>query len=302
MVCEETQRLGPALLARREFTPEQAFRSWFMRVRAEEEAIGLGECNNIVLLGVGTAMTISDYSGISTQIVTGQDIVTIVTDHSPGWILKNSEANYIKLINAIVTKLQTVVPICQQGTVVPKIIIGGHSATGGVAWNSLSKLSFLPDGFLGLDPYQGNPIRGTRPVVAKIDVPTLNIGFTETTCRVDVTFGAKAYYQQTPGKNHRVLYVIRNPQSTGDKQRITHCIFTDAGCLSCPAEQGVTWVRSSVFGPSIQAFVRSLTTGVYNKHDYTLPGTIPVDLYVNLDEVSKNKILLNNVDQEGYVV
>jgi hypothetical protein len=73
----------------------------------------------------------------------------------------------------------------------------------------LSKLSFAPDGFLGLDPYQGNPIQGTRPEMAKLDVPTLNIGFTDTTCRVDVTFGAKAYYQQTPGQTHRVLYLIR---------------------------------------------------------------------------------------------
>jgi hypothetical protein len=34
-----------------------------------------------------------------------------------------------------VANLETVVPICNQGGGVPKIIIGGHSATGGVAWN-----------------------------------------------------------------------------------------------------------------------------------------------------------------------
>jgi hypothetical protein len=61
-------------------------------------------------------------------------------------------------------------------------------------------------------------------------------------------------------------------------------------------------VRSSVFGPSIRAFVQSLTTGVYNKLDYSLPETIPVDLYVNRDEVFNDKTLLSHGDQKGYAM
>ena len=254
------------------------FRYYFDDTRA-----GSSACDSVVILGVGTNMKISEYSIIATEIVTGHDIVTIVADPSPNWPLKNSEESYIKLVNAIVAKLNdTVVPICKgAGSSNRKVIVGGHSASGGVAWNCLSKLSFPPAGFLGLDPYQGNPIRGTPPQVAKLDVPTLNIGFTETTCRVDVTFGARAYYNQTPGKNHRVLYLIQNPKSTDGGERITHCSFTDNGCLTCPVNETSGRLRASVVGPGIHAFVQSLVTGEYHKQDYCLPNTIPVDIYVN---------------------
>ncbi|KAI2502071.1 hypothetical protein MHU86_12390 [Fragilaria crotonensis] len=277
-------------------------------------------------------MTTADYNLVSMEMVQqGKEIVTIVTDHSPDSIFKNSKKDYIKVTNAIVANLHSIIPICSNAhsTNIPssrastarmtmtsqkKIIVAGHSASGGTAWNCLFQLAFRPDGFLGLDPFQLDP-----HATVELEIPTLNIGFSETTCLVTVDDAAKASYE-TSGKNHRVLYLINNTSTSphnshsktpndviNSKDNVTkittnntpttgHCSFTDRGCFGpiCPVREGAAWVRASV-GFSIQAFVQSLWTGVYRKEDYILPrsystikaGAAPVlyELYVNQDQV-----------------
>ena len=289
-----------------------------------DQRIKASACTNVVLLGVGTGMTTSDYNLISTEMVRDHEIVTIVTDHTPGFVLKKSYKKYIYFMNAIVANLHSLVPICTNdntnnttSATTRKIIVAGHSASGGTAWNCLFQLSFLPHGFLGLDPFQLDPHGRTQ-----VNIPTLNIGFSETTCLVTVDDAAKASYE-TSGTNHRVLYLINNTSSsknnpaTNTEDTTTtngttttapgttgHCSFTDRGCFGpvCPSRVGDAWVRASV-GLSIHVFVQSLSTGLYHKEDYILPrsyATTMVDstpiqyaLYVNQDNVETNSVQEN---------
>lgn len=254
-----------------------------------DTAMGAAACQNVILLGVGTAMSVNDYKIISNDIVTGQNIVTIVYDFAAGFPFKNSEEGYIKVINAIVAELHTLVPICNDPLTTNRtIIVGGHSASGGATWKCLKKLNFIPNGFLGLDPYKLDPNGATQAAI-----PTLNIGFTKSTCLVCVDKAAMASYN-TSGKDHRVLYLINNSEKNGKKDVALHCSFTDRGCMGfvCPSREGDASVRALV-GFSIQAFVKSLATGVYNKQDFVVQASatsameMPVtyELYVNQDEV-----------------
>ena len=234
-------------------------------------------------------MKVEDYDLLSTKIVTGRNILTIVYDFAAGWPFKNSEEGYIKVIDAIVSNLHSLVPICKDPLATNKtIIVGVHSASGGATWNCLNRLGFRPDGFLGLDPYKLDPKGATQ-----IDIPTLNIGFTKTTCFVQVDKAAKASYN-TSGKDHRVLYLINNSEKFGNKDIALHCSFADHGCFGFvnPSREGDGLVRALV-SFSIQAFVKSLATGVYSKQEYILQSTatsttdMPAmyDLYINQDEV-----------------
>ena len=276
-------------------------------------------CTNVILLGVGTGMTTADYNLVSKEMVQqGNEILAIVTDHTPGFVFKNSKKDYIKVTNAIVANLHSLIPICDNAystttttrmmiSSQKKIIVAGHSASGGTAWNCLFQLAFRPDGFLGLDPFQLDPHATTQ-----LRIPSLNIGFSETTCLVTVDDAAKASYE-TSGKDHRVLYLINNTSSSESNHGVNskddtttfanssgpttgHCSFTDRGCFGpiCPVRVGDAWVRASV-GFSIRAFVQSLWTGVYHKQDYILPRSYPTTkagaapalygLYVNEDQV-----------------
>ena len=261
-----------------------------------DDGEGVASCLNVVLFGVGTAMSIKDYNIISTDMVSGRDIVAIVVDPAPGFPTKNSDARFVQVIDAIVTDLHTFIPICNiaptcssstnstdPDVCTKKIIIGGHSASGGTAWRCLSKLSFRPSGYLGLDPYRLDP-----KAPEQVDIPTLSFGFTRATCGVEVDFAAKASYL-TSGNDHRVLYMFDNQVVEGNgASKILHCSFTDKGCFGviCPGGgDGDAWVRASV-GFSLQAFFSSLMSQVFQKEDYFLPtndANLVANLYVNGD-------------------
>lgn len=259
-----------------------------------DKAIGAAACQNVVLLGVGTAMSVKDYNLISTEIVTGHNILTIVYDFAPGFPFKNSEKDYIKLINAVVANLSTLVPICNDIADTKRtIVVGGHSASGGVAWKCLNRLNFQPDGFIGLDPYKLDPKGATQ-----VEVPSLSFGFTKSTCRVQLDNAARASYNAS-GKDHRVLYLIDNNDKIGNKDVAVHCSFADNGCSGpvCPSRDGDPSVRALV-GFSIQSFVRSLSKKTYIKQDYERPKLttgqnvthVMYKLHVNEDDVETRSV------------
>ncbi|KAI2502070.1 hypothetical protein MHU86_12389 [Fragilaria crotonensis] len=254
-----------------------------------DKASGDIACQNVVLLGVGTGMSVQDYDLVSTEIVSGHNILTVVFDFAPGYPLKNSEEDYIKLINAVVANLSTLVPICNATAGTKRtIVVGGHSASGAVAWKCLKRLNFQPDGFIGLDPFVVH-----RNGAKQIEIPSLSFGFTKSTCLALVYWAAKALYTVS-GKDRRVLYLIDNNKKQGSKDIAVHCSFSDKGCfgLICPEEEGDPWVRELV-GFSIQTFFRSLSKKAIIKKDYehpkftTCPASTPITyhLYVNEDEV-----------------
>jgi hypothetical protein len=258
-----------------------------------DKAIGAAACQNVILLGVGTGMSVNDYNLVSTDIVTGHNILTIVVDFAPGQPFKNSEKDYIKLINAVEANLRTLVPICNDtADTKRKIVVGGHSASGGVAWKCLNRLNFRPDGYVGLDPYKLDP-KGAK----QGEIPSLSFGFTKSTCLVQGDKAAKASYN-TSRNDRRVLYLIDNNEKISGKDIAVHCSFADKGCSGavCPARDGDPSVRALV-GFSIQAFMQSLSKKTYIKQDYERPKlatgqqSTPVmyKLYVNQDEVETTR-------------
>jgi hypothetical protein len=213
----------------------------------------------VFYMGVGTAMTMNDYEQMSHQIVlqqsTGSNTLVIIADHNVHQIVKYQSEDYTSLANQVYQDIGNLIPSrllfekqsnnkafeCH-----PRVILGGHSASGRAALLSYQsgELDFRPVGFLGLDPWwicptdhppptqsSSNPNttrtkdikhvtslssickstqqQQTRETIQTIQIPTLSIGFTDMTCGVDPQLASMAVYQKTVPQ-HRVWYQIHN--------------------------------------------------------------------------------------------
>uniref|UniRef100_A0A7S1DAB8 Chlorophyllase n=1 Tax=Cyclophora tenuis TaxID=216820 RepID=A0A7S1DAB8_CYCTE len=230
-------------------------------------------CENVVMIGVGTTMGTSDYDEMSTQIVMGDSVLVIIVDQNPFWFVKTSAARFATFTNAIVDQLDQIVPVC---SLAPKqIVIGGHSAGGQAAWNSIPMLTYTPTGFLGLDPFRLDP-------EDDLNIPALFWGFTQTSCQVTAGQAAKAGYQASQDDG-RVFYQIDNSNGSD----AGHCSFTDSGCFGpvCPArETSSTWVRESV-AEGTKRFLKAISDGNWNKELFELEAVEDesFNLFVNQD-------------------
>lgn len=239
-----------------------------------DKAKSSSACDNILFLGVGTAMSVTSYDKVATEIASSSGALTVIVDHAARFPVKTSGKGYAKLLNRLVKEIDSRIPICAAGAPDKrKIIIGGHSASGQAASDSIDRLDFKPDGFVGLDPFR----RGGFAGKLDITIPSLEWGFTKTTCFVDVDKAAKSAYEAS-SKDHRILYRVSNP-----KKGLKHCAFADGGCPSCNGKDDSSWVRKSV-GDSIRVFLQAIASGYYtkSKFDLTLDS---VELYANADEV-----------------
>lgn len=246
-----------------------------------------GSKTTLLLIIVGTAMTVSDYSDIAKNSVVGKNIVFCVVDNNPGsmsnpfGMVKLSGKKAAKAFNDIysnrTTRFENVSFVAD-----PKVVVGGHSAGGSAAIDAMSLSNLVPNhlvfaaaGYLGLDPYGTPPFplpQFTNISDKTISVPTLAWGFTIKTCGVNVDKAGKAAYNITPPAN-RVFYQVINPADTKPNQ-IAHCIFTDDGCFGafCPSHTAGSWVQTAV-GKSVQLFVESLSGVTVDKNEYI--GAIP---------------------------
>ena len=109
------------------------------KVVKDEQNIILGEiryhfdssissCLSVLLVGVGTFMSVSDYDKLSERIVTGKPIVVVAADHNPDNFQKTSPTKYSKLINAIQSQIEDILPFCKHQDL--NFILGGHSTYG----------------------------------------------------------------------------------------------------------------------------------------------------------------------------
>lgn len=240
-------------------------------------------CETVLLIGVGTAMGVEDYDNLATAISTGQPITTVISDHNPRFFVKLSERKFEKYYNAMVPSLQSIIPACKD-VKYPKILVGAHSASGQASIKALPKLKPQPDGYIGLDPFKINEKR------MKIDpsIPTLDWGFSKTTCQVKVEQAAKPAYEISSPK-HRVFYRVDNPKVGGffGRPAIAHCVFTDKGCaVVCGLRSGGTWVISAV-ADSIHKFVAIVKGGgsiVKSAFELDAVKEGKVELFVNGDD------------------
>jgi hypothetical protein len=241
-------------------------------------------CDSVVMLGVGTGMTTEDYSLVSSAIVRGQpNLIVLVTDHSPDWLVKSSEKDYVRVTNAINDNLAIILPLCSNTrSHSPKILVGGHSASGGTAWRCLHQLNFLPHGFIGLDPFRIDPHDTSQDKRPRI--PTINYGFTALTCGVSPDYAALASYEASGDWKRRILYRF----DSSNVSALSHGSFTDHGCFGsiCPAGYQADDVRSLV-AKSVPIFLQSLSTGNFTKSAFNVltQPNLTVELFANGDNL-----------------
>lgn len=253
-------------------------------------------CESLVMIGVGTNMGNGDYDILTSKVSTGKPIVTVFTDHQSGPV-KLDEKKYANLYNSITEDLDAQIPVCEGKS--PKIIIGGHSASGRASLQAMDKelLSSAPDGYIGLDPFQAQkePTRSFKGTVpgTKIDpaLPMLSWGFEKSTCSVNVDIAAKSAYELA-GKDNRVFYRVAN---TGRSNRsIGHCEFADNGCKvgglfslpGCPSRRNGD--VKDVMAESIQVFVAAVSKGDIQTSDFELDTSnagVGIEVFVNSADV-----------------
>jgi len=224
----------------------------------------------VLMLAVGTDMNVADYDLISLQVIKANPaLVVILLDHVPGLFVKFFPKRVADLVEATKKQLPNLVPTLDGNA---PIIIGGHSAGGEAAIGAMSRLSFTPVGYFGLDPF---PILGSS---RNINVPSMVWGYSKTTCAVNVNAAAKAAYI-IGDKSYRVLYQIQNSENS-----LTHCSFTDKGCQFCPCSGNVEVVRALV-GQSVNLFVNAIFEGVFERSKFIIDSTaVAVKLLVNSEE------------------
>jgi hypothetical protein len=251
-------------------------------------------CSTILILGVGTAMSVSEYDKLSKQVASGTSIVVVISDHNEHDIRKTSPEKYARLANAINTQLKTLVPICSETAT--QIMIGGHSSSGEASMKAIQHdlLDFHPHGFVGLDPFEiSEKTFGANDFI--LNIPAINWGFTKSTCLVTREKAAEGAYNLT-SKEARVLYAITND---GGDCKITHCVFSDHGCgvtpFVCSTSEEYEWVFRYV-AASIHLFVDAVSEQIpFTNHYFKLQSDHEVAHYVNDDEVKLRNIHETNL-------
>jgi len=239
-------------------------------------------CSCVLLIGVGTTMKVGDCDLLAAEIARArEDLIVGIIDHAPGNPIKLSANRFAKLANAINAELKMLVPPCRKVPVdskhrKPKILLGGHSASGGAAMRALTLLDFAPAGFVGLSPYR------ITDNMRNITISSLFWGFSKTTCGVDIGHAADAAYSLSSPKSGRVLYQLQNPDD-----QPSHCTFADNGCPICHSSdsEDYNWIRSAV-GESVGKFIRAIETNTFRRAVFDLDvPTNQLMLFVNEDYV-----------------
>lgn len=231
-------------------------------------------CDTVLLMNVGTAMSVKDYDIIATDIVKDQKVTVIIGDHNPRFPVKLFSNGFKKYYNEMIPSLQRIVPSCKD-TKDPMILVGGHSASGKAVVEALPNLDSKPAGFVGLDPF---PIKERK---MKIDdsIAVLTWGLEKTTCRAKVQQTAKAAYN-IASSDRRVFFRVDNMS-----QKIQHCVFTDGGCaVICGKGKSGVWVPPAV-GKSIEVFIASIKKDSFVKEEFANAASGGnFDLFVGNDD------------------
>jgi hypothetical protein len=235
-------------------------------------------CETILMIGVGTAMGVADYDKVSTEMAKESFSIVVITDTAPGHPIKEKkQIKFAALADYISMNLSTVIPICKNA---PKngIVVGGHSASGQAALDSIPLLkSFTAVGFMGMDPF----IVPDPPPVAYVAIPTIDWGFAKITCLVRIDEAGKSAYEVGNPKA-RVFYQIQNQNST---KEIKHCSFTDNGCPACSIGEDESQDVRIMVGETSKKFVAALESGIFVKSAFEITSSVGVNLFVNEDTV-----------------
>lgn len=227
------------------------------------------------ILGVGTAMSRSDYDFMAAQMNNKGYVVAII-DHNPGQLVKTDATKYLNCANAV--KANLVAWLAPYGlTSVAHWLVGGHSAGGQAAHFAYAANPSLADGVFSIDPYN---LSGAPTVLG----PALYWGFEGTTCFVSVNDAARAGYYATSGQ--RALVRVKRVNSfnpCGFSPKFFHCSFADGHCPACT---NCMTTPASFFvdvANSVQKFVNAAFYGTWSKANLAVTMTTPTVLFVDGD-------------------
>jgi hypothetical protein len=243
-------------------------------------------CETVIMINVGTFMSTDAYSKLANAIViagsqqnaSSSGTIAIIVDSNPNRIMKDDGKKYADVVNAIAGSISTIIPKC---TAPPLYFIGGHSGGGKGAINALNLnvLNFSVAGFVGLDPFEVSKEDRSN---LRIDVPSLQWGFNETSCLVVKENAAEAAYNIS-NTNRRIFYRVNTKKP---KTIITgpHCSFANHGCFgACQSAKGLPWIRTQV-GITFNHFVMAIKSNNFDRDQFSINETGAV-LLVNMDEV-----------------
>jgi hypothetical protein len=257
-------------------------------------------CDAVVMLNVGTAMTVDAYSELAESIVQQSSsssattsIVAIIIDTNPDNIQKQDREKYVDLANIIANNIMDLIPssCCKQQ---PKngYFLGGHSAGGEGAVRALSSstntnsasLLFPVSGYIGLAPYQ------ISEKDMSITVPSLLWGFSKTSCGVDTKQAARAAYTVS-NPSSRIFYDVQT--SNWRPLSGPHCSFADGGCTVlgvalCSGGDKYSWIHDAV-GDTVNRFISAVISGGSFERDQFDIGRDDVKLFVNSQTVPAGK-------------
>jgi hypothetical protein len=245
-------------------------------IRVHYQANGPAACDAI-LLGVGTAMSADNYDKLSTQLIAYGYVVAII-DHAPGELLKTNATQFANVASAVKDNLASWLAGHNNCTGIAHWIMGGHSAGGQAAHDAVVNNSHLADAMFNIDPYD---ISGS----GLISVPTLNWGFSETTCFVDINKAAKAAYQKSTGG--RAFVRVAKKYSWGPcgySPKYFHCSFCDGHCPACT---NCTTTPDSFFvdvARSVNKFINAAFYGQWSKSTLSFSSTTPITLFVDAEQ------------------
>jgi len=208
----------------------------FSNVRSQVKTLGFGDVKlhysdplpascEVVVLGVGTAMSVNDYDKLSTAIAEYGHIVAVV-DHNKNNMVKTDDEKFLNLATELKTQFFDLASDfgCKQ---VKHWLMGGHSASGQAAQNAIAANHGLADAVFSLDPFDASQ-------VAPVCLPAMYWGFKHTTCFVSRNNGAAKVYEQ--GETNQALYQVNNKfywSKFGYIPDYYHCSFCDSGFMLC---------------------------------------------------------------------
>lgn len=242
-------------------------------VRIHYNAGGAASCDAIVL-GVGTAMRSASYNKLSAKLI-GYGYVVAIVDHNPGNLQKTDATKFANVANGIKQNLATWLVGKNNCRTVNHWVMGGHSAGGQAAHAAVVNDGHLADAMFNIDPYD---ISGQ----GLVSVPTLNWGFTTTTCFVDVDKAAKAAYYKSTGL--RALVKVSKQYSTGPcgySPKYMHCSFCDGhcpACTNCMTTPDHFYVDVAV---SVNKFIKAAFYTGWTKSALSFTSTTPKTLFVD---------------------
>ena len=233
------------------------------------------QTTDAIILGVGTAMSRSDYDNLANAIIQ-YGYVVVILDHNPGNMIKTDSKYFRNGVHWIQSSLLGWLAATNIKNI-SHWIVGGHSAGGQAAQGAVSEDITLADAIFSIDPYNCNS-------VGFIGVPAAYWGFDTTTCFVTNDDAGSAGYKHAC--NQRVFYKVKNQYILticGIVPKIYHCSFCDSGCPGCYSCQNTPSAFYQDVARSANKFITAAFYGTWSKANLNISPATPLTMYEGSD-------------------